>query len=247
MSQLGEIPESSLPQAPPFPNVPRAIASRRLGKDQADLVSLIGPQITATVLRLATCQTAKEFLDLRSEVFMRYAQLSLAVANVVAADPKTMAALTEDSFSEVEKVFREKGDKVTPSAEAYDEALFNISTLRRTYKLRNRIGMTSVPKQSEPEDRETADGYNSCVLWSQLHLDCLMLSITTDIKLSREIVPEILMGLRFAVMAYSYARHGVRLREFSRHFDFEGAVWDDTDASLAMQSTLEREVTLGTW
>ncbi len=210
-------------------------------------MSLIGPLITATVLRLATCQTAKDFLDMRVEIFPRYAQLSLAMANAVAADPKTTSALTEDSFSEVEAAFREKADKALLSAEAYDEALFDISTLRRTYKLRNRIAMTGVLKQSEPEDRETAAAYNVCVLWAQLHLDCLMLSFTNDFKLSPEIVREILSGLRLAVMAYSYARHGVRLREFSRHFDFEGAVWDDTDASLAMQSTRERESTLGAW
>lgn len=249
MSQLGELPQATLPQVPPLPNVPQAVATRRLGKDPANLVGLIGSQITATAFRLAMCKTAKEFLDLRTEVFRRYAQLSAAAANIVAAEARDIKALTEltdDSFVEFEKTFREKVEALL-SPDAASEALFSISTLRRTYKLWNRIVMTPVPAQNEPEDRETAASYNLYILWSQLHLDCLLMAFASDIRLSEEIISEVLSGLRSSVMAYSCARHGVRLREFPRQFDFTGPDWDETDQALAAQSTREREAMLGGW
>lgn len=243
--------EPQLPSIFPVPSVPKSIVSRRLGKGSGDMANLIVSQIDSTAFRLVNCKTARDFLELRKELFPKYAKLSLALANIVNVEDRDRAVLADlavDAFAEFERTFRKRGTAVL-GASHYREALFSLSTLRRTYKLLNRILTTPVPEQSQPEDRRIAAEFNYWILWSQLHLDCLLMGFrrTTNVKPAKEIVSEILDGFRAAVMAYSCARRGAQLREFPKHLDFSGVTWDEEDRRLAEESTTERETTLSEW
>lgn len=247
MSALLDYDGKRLPLVAPLPSVPRSVASNRLSQGPAEVVNLVVAQIKTTALRLANTKTVKDFEEIRSDVFPKYAKLCVGLANILnAEEPAALDKLTEDSLAQFEHLMREKSSAFL-TGENLSEALFSLSTLRRTYRLLARIVTTPAPEQSVPEDRETAAQYNWYILWSQLHLDALLAAAETGVLLPDEITAEILIGFRAVVVAYSCARQGVRIREFPKQFDFSGVVWSAEDQALAQQSTTERESTLGGW
>jgi hypothetical protein len=248
MSALLDYDGKQLPSVAPLPSVPKSVASNRLGAEPAQVVNLIVTQIMTTALRLANATSIKDFKLLRSEVFPKYAKLCVGMANILnAEEPGALKKVADESITEFERIVREDASATFLKGQYLDEAQFLLSTLRRTYRLIGRINATPAPKQSVPEDRETAAEFNYHILWAQLHLDAILVAAKMGLALAEEIVAELLVGFRAVVMAYSCARQGVRIREFPKQFDFSGVTWDAEDEDLARQSTQERESTLGSW
>jgi len=206
------------------------------------MISLLGGRIRATITELSQCQSADRFIELRKSVFPRYANLSVALANIVSAESPSVtltAELLDDSFCAFESsICASRLEEPFKS-----EALFGLSTLRRTYRLMTKVFAIPVPDQSRPSDQENAAEYNYWILWSQLHLDCLMLNP----EIHPLVLPEVLGGLRCSVMAYSCASQAAALRESEQTCNFSGVQWDQEDALLAKQSTDERETTILGW
>lgn len=248
MSALLDYDGKQLPSVAPLPSVPKSVASNRLGAEPAEVVNLVVSQIMATALRLANATTVKDFKEVRGEVFPKYAKLCVGMANILnAEEPAALKNVADDSITEFERIVREKASASFLKGRYLEEAQFLLSTLRRTYKLIGRIVATPAPKQSVPEDRETAAEFNYHILWGQMHLDALLVAAIMGLNLAEDIVVELLAGFRAVVMAYSCARQGVRIREFPEQFDFSGVTWDAEDQALAQQSAMERESTLGGW
>jgi len=156
-----------LPLVAPVPSVPKDVAERRLGRGPAEVVNLIVAQVSATALRLANVKTPQEFIELRNEVFDKYAKLCIGLAHIIRAEGPTPSidALADESLREFERRFREVAS-VLLSAHQLEEALFSLSTLRRTYRLLSRIVSNPPPKQCEIEDRQTASEFGWSVLYA---------------------------------------------------------------------------------
>jgi len=248
MATIDQSTPKSIREGRPFPNLPESVVIRRLGQDPAVIVNQLNGRATAIALRLANTQNARDFLSLREEVWEKYFRLRIALNNVVAAeesDRRILNELTEEALSAQESFF--SSDAVDLGNKGREEVLFCLFTLRRVYKLLDRIYTVEPPDQCKAEDAKYGAIFTRFMSWSALHLDCLITAVDHKISIAPDVTAEILCGLRAIVMAYSCVRQGVELRESSLNLDLSHVSWDDEDRMLADHSTTDRESTLNGW
>ena len=219
--------------------------ARMLHRGPAKIVLLTLREMDRIIVQLSQCQSKTEFSELRKKLFSDYVNLSYILANSfsIPNDRAIRQAAIQQSFKFVERLLESKG-VARVGSEVIKEAVFNVDTLRRAYRLVDLIhSRGAVPEASSDSDRKLAAHFNSAALWSQFNLDCLRYVITHRIGLDQEILNEIVQGLRLSTLAYSYARQGVELRMKQEPF-LSDAVQDDEDRELLDESFAEHESNL---
>ena len=184
-----------------------------------------------------------EFQRRRKLMFESYINLCSAITKVVLTtmeDSANHEQLVQEALTKLEEDFRVEGP-LHLGAEASKEAVFSIATLKRTFRLIPGIVSNPVPDDKKNEDKELAKQFSSCVLWSQLHLDCLGFALERKEALAPEVLGEVLEGIRLSLTAYACARQGYDIRALPRTepVALEEIEWDDEDENLVAISLEE--------
>lgn len=230
----------------PLPSIPESITSQ-MESDPARILRMLTAKLESIPFRLVRCESELEFESLRNEEFGKYVRLCVSASSFLKAelDLDQIQRITKDAFAQYCEMFESEPSKIDRNA--LDEIAFSVSTLRRAYALLERIHRIDPPKQDLAKDRELSAVFMYWALYSQLHLDCLRTSVTRKLSVAEGVLPVILRGLRTSLMAYSYAKQGVRLRECEPQLQLSAENWDEEDKLLAEESTNERESTLSGW
>jgi hypothetical protein len=212
--------------------------ARLLHRGPAKIVITALGEIDVAVTRLAGCQSRSEFVATRKEVFADFVNLSYIIANSfsITRDRAIRRAAVDQSIKAVERYFQLAGVERF-GAETIREAIFCFDTLRRAYKLVDKIHErnSALGEDSRAADRKLAGDFNGSALWAQLHLDCLRVILSKHMVQDQEVVDEILQGSRLSVMAYSYARQGLELRTSREPFLLD-TTRDEEDKELLEES-----------
>jgi hypothetical protein len=189
--------------------------TRVLQRGHATIVNLALQEITRITKRLVNSASREEFVELRNKAFPDYINLCLIIANTfeLPADPSVRFLAIRESFHILQQVF---GHEVAArlGQETGQEAAFCLATLSRAYRLLERlVSRQSVPTAQDAElDQKLSNNFNSAAAWTQIHLGCLQLIVKQQSGVNKEVLAEVMQGLRAAVTAYCYVRHGLELR-----------------------------------
>ena len=95
----------------------------------------------------------------------------------------------------------------------------------------------AAPTDSTDKDQELSANFTASALWAQLHLDCIRLIVTKSTDgVEQDVLDEMMVGARTAVMAYSYVRQGLELRTKQETYLVEGGPLDTEDKELLEES-----------
>lgn len=184
--------------------------------------------------QVATCPTAADFREYRKSVYPQYVQLSTGLASIVRAtlNPADLPGLIEASFSQLEGQF---AAGAYFGEETRQEILFSISTLKSAHRWLPHLLNNKPPDDRREEDRRLAHDYTSTAIWSHFHLVALGLAQERGLSVIPEVLYELLEGLRGSVMAYSYVRQALDLRNLlaERYAEEVVVSWDAEDEALA--------------
>jgi hypothetical protein len=207
---------------------PARHAAAQVTGTENDLFKAIQTILHQLLADVCAKRTAEEFRAVRSEAFPKYVQIMTSLAGFVSAvvPQNVIDRLTYESFSEMESSFRSAG---APAFGQYvkDQAMFTVWTLRKINDLVKDGRLNRLPKTSLiPADRELAQQFFGSILYSRFHVDCLLMSLHTEVALFPEVLELISDGLRPLVNAYAYIRQASDLRsdqseEELIHIDFD--------------------------
>ena len=202
----------------------------------AQIAERIIKQLDEVTVRVISAATSTEFQRLREALFPSYVNLHLALGNVVLAklDPNELPTLVDASFSELETEFRAAGPAYF-GEDATSELLFSLATLKSAYRLVPQLLDTTLEVGYREQDMELARKFTWAAIWSSFHLRGLRTALQKGSPIVREVVQELLDGLRLSVMAYSYVRASLDLRKSLdvRYEEPLAVTWDDEDEALA--------------
>lgn len=195
--------------------------------------NLLKPLIVAT--------SKEEFASLRKKVFPDYANLAFIIGNsfsvAAAENPGLRQLATKDAFKLVERILHEEG---TPriGLNTAREANFCLDTLRRAHRLVEKLhSRGELPQELVERDRKFSAAFTHSALWAHFHLDCVRIIVKQSKgEVEKLVLDEIMNGARSAVMAYSYARQGLELRNRQESYLVEGAALDAEDQELLEES-----------
>jgi hypothetical protein len=207
---------------------PARHAAEQVTGTENELFTAIQTILHQTLADVCTKSTAEEFCASRNEAFPKYVQIMTSLAGLVSAvvPGNVINRLTYESFSEMEANFRSEGAGAFGQY-VKDQAMFTVWTLRKINDLAKGGRLRCPPRKSLiPADRELAENFVGCVLYSRFHLDCLQMSLHTEKALYPEVLESISDGLRTLVNAYAYIRQASDLRsslneEEPIHIDFD--------------------------
>jgi hypothetical protein len=214
--------------------------ARMLHSGPAKIVLLTLREVDRILTQLAECKSRAEFVEVRKKVFSDYANLAYIMANTfsIPDDPTIRQVAIRQALENVERLFETEGVSRL-GRPAMDEAAFCLSTLKRAYRLVHVIhARGSAPESSREVDRKLAIQFNAAALFAQLNVDCLRLIVTRRTGVTEEVLQEILLGMRSALMAYACVRGGVEMRT-PRDPYLSGADQDDEDRELLAESFLD--------
>lgn len=246
MSGTSHHEEHRIHRSLPFPSLPSRATFGRLAHDPYEMINKLGIKTEAIAFRLASAASAQDFMAARKELYPKYFSLSMAISNIVDAEgPKrdTIKEISSASFDELEALFCGH----TFASSEKDAILFCLFTLRRTYRLLDRIYAANVAKADRPEDAACGEEFTFHNVWVQLHINTLAIAIRRNIVLPSDVMACILDGMKACVTAYASVRHGVELREAPLSLDLSKAVWDDEDCNLTESSSDAAETLLNGW
>jgi hypothetical protein len=209
----------------------------RLQVSVAEIVKGIGEELTDIAIQIVNSPTAKDFSALRKQLFPSYIQLATALGHMVLAkiDKADLPGLIEASFTELES-------KTMPKArdyfgdETYNEILFSVATLKSAYRWVPRL-LSANPSDERlwPEDIKLARDFTTTATWAQFHLHCIKIALDKNQTIIPEVLQQLLEGVRLSLMAYSYVRAALNLRNIPEIGSDEGwsTSWDAEDEALA--------------
>jgi len=219
--------------------------ARMLQRGPAKIVTLTLREMERIIMQLSECKSKAEFETLRKKVFSDYVNLSYILANTFSM-PQSLSVrqtVINQSIKNVEHLIETRG---TPQigADLVRESIFCIETLRRAYRLVDLIYTHgNIDLSLKEKDQKLAVEFSSSAIWSQLHLDCLRFIVAHEIAAGREMLEEMLEGLRLSVMAYSFARQGLELRTVREPF-LTDTILEEEDRQLLDESLIDYESSL---
>lgn len=223
---------------------PAKRASEEVSATIEELVTAITTLLAQLLADTIAAKTGDEFRVARDKAFGGYAQAMLALNNLISvsvANP-TIERLTTESLAEMEQAFRET-DRIF-GYDIAEQAAFTVWTLRKLSLLVNECNRRNVAHEMKGADLEFARQYVGHVLFARFHLDCLSLALTKGQTIFPEALLEISAGLRSAVDAYAWVRHGLELRSERQLEQAIEVPWDEEQDELMQESTADllREV-----
>jgi hypothetical protein len=226
-----------------FIGLPSKAATKELPESAVQVLYGVKEVLDGLLLRAIARRTRAEFDTTRDEVFGDYfaATLSLSKLASVIIPPATVERLTWESFSELEADLKHQG-LTRFGANARDQALFTVWTMRKTKALAQQItGAPELSAELKPQDEKIITEFVFCSAWSQFHFDCLVASMRFDQPIHPEVLDEISDGLRAAVNAYGLISQGLDLRLKSTEPTIAPPVWDEEGQELLGSSMREME------
>jgi hypothetical protein len=230
-----------------FPgNLPDRVTRAKLEFQSANLLGLLSSEIDATVYSLLLCKSVSGFETQRTETFQRYFKLTDAALTLLRAITPggVFNDLMRESLVLVERIFESRGAQF--GEKENQEILFCWSSLRRAYRLLPKVAEVPPPDTHADQDKTLAREFNLCIMWSLMHFDCLRLALDKGLTPQRKILDAMVGGCRLSLLAYAAIRSAITLRPVPDE-PLEEIAWDDEDAQLALESTVEREATLSGW
>jgi hypothetical protein len=140
-------------------------------------------------------------------------KLAVSLSTLIALPNEISAQFAQDSLSWTLKVIADESDHLPWSLGGKEEADFCTETLYRAFGLLSGIHSGNVPNDKRAEDSELAGKFSNNAFWAQMHLSCLLYAIRARCAPTKDVLDELLIGMRYSVMAYAYIRQGVELRE----------------------------------
>lgn len=184
-------------------------------------------------------KSAAEFCELREDLFPKYARAMRIIADyahfVVAEGIRTR--LAAESFAALSNDFEVHGDAF--GAKVKEQALFTIWTFKKLNTVIDEIvaNANNLPLTEKERDNKLLAEFQSSVLWSRFHLDCLTHSISNKKPIYPEARDVICQGLRAAVNAYAYAKQAALIRaQATRSQIGESSQLDAEDRQLIAES-----------
>ena len=212
-------------------------ASRTLRERPSQIIKLLIDERETILVRFVTSRSVGEFRRLRELLLSRYVHLVRSISDCMAAvvdDDSLTYELAQDSLRDLERSFSKKGVEHL-GAGASKEALFSLATLMKVYRLLPEVRSKKPPSRRLKRDRELGKNFDFAFLWAHIHLDCMVLALERRVQPTTEVLEEILDGMRKSVMAYSYLRQGLELRETAGK-KLKAPEWDDEDQVLLEES-----------
>jgi hypothetical protein len=187
--------------------------------------------------------SAEEFKAQRVRFYAEYLSLAKAVSGVVLAklDPcdrtalvMNLGGLLDSSFTELEDEMETHG-ALYFADEVLQEIMFCVTTLKSAYMTVPRFFSAQLDPSLAEQDKKLGDDFAVAATWTQFHLEGLRFAMKKNLSVVPEVLQEFVDGLRASVMAYSYVRQAVDLRNlleerYSKEFE---ATWDEEDEALA--------------
>jgi hypothetical protein len=184
--------------------------------------------------QVATCPTAEDFKEYRKSIYPRYIELTTALASIVRATlrPDDLPGLIDASLLQLQTEF---SNSSYFGEDTRKEILFSIATLKSALRWLPHLMLHKPAEEKREQDRELARQYTSTATWCQFHLVALALSQERSLSVATEVLDEMLEGLRASVMAYSYVRQALDLRNLleGRYSEELAISWDEEDEALA--------------
>jgi hypothetical protein len=229
-----ETPAAALSGTPGPPTEPPA---GLLQSESDSIVRQLNVQIDTSVFRLlASATTVEQFQSLRREIFPKYCALAGAVGSVIKSDLEDFAVteLLESSFQSIEAIFSEDSVLLASGDGCREEAIFCLDSLKRAHFLLCQSIHTPPPEEKADHDAKLIQQTISRILWSQMHLRCLVYAIGKPISLpTPEVKWAILDGFRISLMAYAKAREAWGIR-------FDAADLGDSLAPVSVEDYEDR-------
>ena len=206
-------------------------------------VKELNERINTHVYRLlVTARSSREFDELRQEVFPEFVELSSAVGTILLLDKGVVqAGAVEEAFSALWKCLKSDEVLFGGNAAPKNEALFCLDALFMSHVLAQEV-MRGIVDKSLPS--ASLSDYQTAISqewWSLLHLRCILFAIQHQISPTEEVLHELLVGFRHAVMSYAAARVAMEPRYASEYaeIDFSELSADNEDAFLAADADRE--------
>jgi len=226
-----------------FVGLPSKTVGRDLSAAADELFKSVSGVLDQILIKAIEKRTGPEFDAARKEVFADYYRIITALSGLVQVmvPPRSLERLVAESLCEREADFRDQG-LTKFGADARDQAMFTVWTLRKTTRLLSLIHAAGpAPDKLREEDEKLATEFSFYAAWSQFHLDCLLASIRFEKPIHPDVLTEIRDGLRSAVNAYGLVRQGVDLRGRQEEPSLAPYVWDDEDQTLLDSSMADME------
>lgn len=223
---------------------PAKRASEEVSATTEEMVRTISTLVSQILAEAVGARSKEQFLRARKTHIARYMQVMIALSDLIAAavDEPTIGRLTVESLSELETMFKE-GERIFGPFIG-EQAVFTVWTFGKISELVQQCNAKRVSHEYREADAEFARQYVGHVLYARFHLDCLRMSLMQGQPLFPEVLDEISEGLRSAVDAYAYVRHGMELRHPTEEELMIDIPWDEEQDELLRLSSedLLREV-----
>jgi hypothetical protein len=218
-------------------------ATHRLPLGSADIVHLILKEMEDVATQSTRARTAEEFNEQRKRLYPEYLSLTKAVSGVVLAKMDqcdrtslmmSLNGMLDSSFTELEDEMETHGSMFF-AEELHPEIMVSVATLKSAYMTVPRLFSVQIDTSLAEQDKKLGDDFAVAATWTQFHLEGLKAAMKKNLSVMPEVLQELLEGLRMSVMAYSYVRQAVDLRNlldqrYSKEFD---VTWDEEDDALA--------------
>jgi hypothetical protein len=218
-------------------------ATGRLQASFAEIVNRLLREQEEIAIQAAKAINAEDFKARRAKLYLEYLNLTKAVSNVVLTkvdqtsltDIMDLASMLETSFSSLEEEIETHGALYFAESDQA-EIMFSAVTLKNAYMTIPRFLGVKLDQSLLSQDKELGENFGLTAIWAQFHLEGLMAAMRKNLTVVPDVLSELLEGLRQSVMAYSYVRQALDLRNLldDRYSDDLGAVeWDADDEALA--------------
>ncbi len=223
-----------------FTSFPEDAVSRKLGQNPAQILKGMRYELDSIANRLLISRTAELFKAEREKQWpncFHLSQASAAVFMTMLQDVSGREELVMEALNALEQKFKTEGTTHL-GAEASNEALFSIATIKKAFSLLPIVIHVPPPAGKEDYEKKKTSECTSYLLWWQLHIDALRLCVQREYRISPEVLEELTEGLRAALTTYACLREAVEYRGLTgadarRYSDLPDVDWDDEDRMLA--------------
>jgi hypothetical protein len=213
-------------------------ATKSLQPSIGEIARAILAELDDIGLRAAKAPSVPFFKEERQKLYPQFVRLTRAMSELleVKLDRSDVSSIIETSQGQFQREVETEWANYF-SSEIHGEILFGISTLRRAYALVRRVMASKLPDDPsvKEENENLRERYNLAAQWAQFHIEILKSAVRQNLTIAPEVLSEVLEGLRPSVMAYSFVRQAMDLRNVldARYSEEINVVWDDEDTALA--------------
>ncbi len=216
---------------------PASQAAEQAPKTIIEIATRISTLVHSQLVQAISARTSLEFRETRERNISRYMQAMIALSDLVtiSLDNCTIELLTNAALTQLDAAFSNAEQAF--GREVVEQAVFTVWTLRKISQLVQQCNGSKVSQEFKNTDVEFARQYVGHVLFARFHLDCLSLALIESRTIFPEALSEISEGLRSAVDAYAWVRHGLELRSTSADDLAVELPWDEEQEQLMHEST----------